>query len=688
LWTLASAAILVIVGVIAYANSFSGAFVFDDKGHILERLIELDAWSVGDLVQQRRPVLFASLALNFAVGGVNTWGYHLFNVIVHVAAALTLFGVVRRTAVRVGQSGESALGFALATALIWTAHPLQTQSVTYVIQRSESMMGLFYLLTLYAAIRAVDSPRRLAWSAVAVMSCLLGMGSKPAIITIPFVVWMYDAIFLNDSWRAALRDRWKLYVALSATSVWLVATGVLKNLFLPSAGPEASVGFGVQDHTAIEYLLSQPGVILHYLQLSYWPMGQCLDYGWPVARTNGEIVPQAAVVLGLLSASAWGAWRRRWWGFVGMWFFVILAPTSSFIPIRDLMYEHRMYLPLASVIVLTLAAGVWFTQKLAANQRLLRVGLQLAMTLAIVTALTTATTRRNKVYASDLTMWQNVVATNPDHFRALDHLAAALLRDRRYEEAVLYGMKAVAIRPDFANAHANLGAAYTELGRLNDAFVHLGKALSLQPEHYRAHYTMGLALTDAGRLDEALESLDSAIEIKPDLDVAHYQRGRVLTHMERHEDAVESYRLAIRWNPDFATAYVNLGNALSKIGRDNEAEDVFRNAIDVSMRVGSIYAGSRAHFNLANAMMRRKATEEAIIHYTSAGQLDPNYYLAHHWLGTALEVAQRFPDAKEAYERALAIKPGSPETLIRLEACRIAISGEPVPIRISGMNEE
>src|SRR5690349_7290498 len=170
-----------------------------------------------------RLVVCLKMGSNYAVSGLNTWSYHLTNLVIHVSAALVMFGILRRTlqgARLRGEYGTQANGLAAAVAVCWAVHPLQTESVTYIIQRMESMMGLFLLLTLYCLIRGDDSPRRVGWYATAVVCSTLGMGSKETMVVAPIIVLLYDRIFLVASWRELCKKRSALYAGLAAS--WLV----------------------------------------------------------------------------------------------------------------------------------------------------------------------------------------------------------------------------------------------------------------------------------------------------------------------------------------------------------------------------------------------------------------------------------------------------------------------------------
>ena len=252
----------------------------------------------------------------------------------------------------------AATPLALAIALLWTVHPLQTGAVTYIIQRTESLVSLFFLLTLYCVIRGTTSTERArGWNVAAVLSCLLGMGTKEVMATAPLVVLLYDRAFLSGSFRAALALRRGLYAALAATwgiVIWLlIATGFHGN----------TTGFGVTGFTASSYLLTQPGVLARYLRLAFWPVGQCLDYGWPPAQWPGEVVLPGLLIVGLLGLTVWALVKRPALGFLGATFFLILAPTSSFVPIRDAAFEHRMYLPLAALVTLVVLGVYWLCDR-------------------------------------------------------------------------------------------------------------------------------------------------------------------------------------------------------------------------------------------------------------------------------------------------------------------------------------
>jgi Tfp pilus assembly protein PilF len=576
-------AVIVVTGLLAYRNSFTGPFIFDDAQSIQQNQTIRHLWPPWGIVgHSSRPVVQLSLAVNYALGGLNPWGYHLFNIAIHILAALTLYGVVRRTCLSVmlrPEWREAAPWLAAAVAMIWEVHPLQTESVTYIIQRCESLMGLFILLMLYCVIRGAASPRRIWWNAGAVVSCALAMGCKPVAVTAPVVVALYDRACLSGSWREILQRRGKLYASLAAT--WLL----LPLLLAQGREWKDSAGFGYKDITPLQYVLTEPGVIAHYLRLAFWPDPLCLDYGWPIARTATEVWPGLIVVCALLAATMW-AWRRKpALGFLGAWFFIILAPTSSFIPIADPAFEHRMYLPLAAIVVLVVM-GLYSL----VGRRTVAV----AMVLAIV--LGTLTWRRNLDYRSELAIWNDTVTKCPQNYRAQYNLGLMLERSGhlseatghycqalqskpdlaephyelgrileqsgKSEEAIRQYEQALQIKPDYAAAHNNLGIILGRTGKLEDAIGHLTQAVQIDPKYAEGHNNLGIALDMAGRRSEAISHFECALLIKPAYDKAHYNLGNALSHIGKPEEAIWHYRQALRINPDYAEASNGLARLL------------------------------------------------------------------------------------------------------------------------------
>ncbi len=648
-------AVILLAGLAAYSDSFHGPFIFDDR-LVLTQRSATSLWPIGPVLAAQRPVAQATFALNYALGGPGEEGYHLFNVTVHLLAALTLFGVVRRTlklpafADRFSENTATALAF--CTALLWALHPLQTEAVTFTVQRMESLMALFYLLTLYSFIRAISSARPGAWYVSAAVCCLLGMGSKEVMVSAPLIVLLYDRTFVAGSFREALRRRWGLYLGLAATELVLVRS------VIGAFGPHAqTAGFAVPGLTPLLYAQSEFGVILHYLRLAFWPAGLCLDYDWPVARTAGEIVPGALVVGSLLAITVWALVRRKIWGFIGALFFLVLAPTSSIMPIEDLAFEHRMYLPLAviaaAMVVAAYLAGEGLMRHYGTPKRA-RKFLGYSAVLLFAAALGWLTYLRNADYRTEAGMWQDTARKRPEDAHAWTNLADACLRTGDYSNTVLeYCNKAVALRPDFAEAYNNRGTTYAGQGRFEEAVRDYAKAISLRENFPTAYCNRGNARAMTNDFDAAIRDYDRAIELNPDYADGYYYRGVAYAAQGRLEQAVGDYTQAISLRENFPMAFNDLGEAHSKMHDVDAAIRDYDRAIALKPDFAEAYC------NRAYARVMTHDLGAAIRDYDRAIALKPDFFDAYCNRGNVCASAGRIDEAIRDLSKAIALKPDS-----------------------------
>ncbi len=517
-----AALLLVVVGAAIHAGGIDAPFIYDDGPAIVDndsiRALASAATPPRGTPVAGRPVVSVSLALNYALGGLDPRGYRVVNIAVHVLAALVLFGIVRRTLlgpVLSSRFGRHATALGFACGLVWMVHPLQTECVAYVAQRTESMMALFYLLTVYCAIRAADARRPAGWCVLAVIACGLGMGSKESMVTAPLMVVAYDWAYRSRPFAVVFRSRRWLYLALAATWVVLAA--------LMTRGPRAeTVGFG-HGVSGWQYALNQCVVITHYLRLVVWPSPLVIDYGFPRPITAAQAAPYAIVVTGLVATAALWFLRRPASGFPAVWVFAVLAPTSSLVPIAtEVAAERRMYLPLAGLVVLAVVGvyGIAFRWPVEASPGRTRRPLTGAvLTIALLSAvagLSWTAWRRTMRYHRPLEIWALTVAAVPDNHRALTNYGIALAAAGRLDEAVRRLTEAVDVNPDSPRARYNLGLALAQQGALADAVTHLRAVIDTRPEHAAAHYNLAKALALTGGAVEARRHFERAVGIDPD----------------------------------------------------------------------------------------------------------------------------------------------------------------------------
>jgi tetratricopeptide (TPR) repeat protein len=541
--------LLLAAGTAAYQNSFAGAFVYDDRPNIVDNSgIRSFAAALRDGVPglRHRPLARLSLALNYALGGLDVRGYHVFNLLVHLAGGLLLFHIVRRTLLlRPLRSTAEARWLALAVAILWTVHPLQTESVTYVTQRLEAMASLFYLACLCGVLRGAQSPRALAWYVGAIIACWLGMATKEIVVTAPLVVLLYDRVFLAQTWATLARRRWGLYAGLF---LGLAALTYATRDTL-HARADFPAGFGYHGITPWQYLSSQPGVILHYLRLTIWPTCLTIEYDWPVAHTSGEVVWPGIVVGSLWVASLVALIRWPPIGFLGLTFFLVLAPTSSVMQNAFLAVEHRMYLPLAPVITLGVV-GLHALARRALPEAGMRRTLEGGALGLAALALTLRTIDRNREYRDAIAMWSSVVRCLPDSSRGHFNLGEVLAEAGRSDEAIMEFRRVLELQPGSADAHNNLAVILEARGNPEEGGAHYREAIKGAPGQAQFQTNYGNLLGRRGDCARAVSRFRKALRLDPSYAAAHLGLGLCLDQQADTAAAIAAFRRAATLDPD------------------------------------------------------------------------------------------------------------------------------------------
>ncbi len=528
---LASAAAIATAAIAAYSNSISVPFVFDDPFAIASNPTIRHLWPPWaplfpphgqGLTVEGRPLLNLSLALDYAVSGTRVWSYHATNLLIHILAGLTLFGIARRTLTRWKDTFPDPW-FAAVIALIWTLHPLQTESVTYIVQRAESQMGLFYLLTLYFFIRYSESEGSLQVSGLrfqvfAVAACFCCAATKEVAATAPIAVLLYDRTFISGTFADGWRRHRRLYLGLGST--WIL----LGILVLGSGNRGGTAGFGI-GVAPWAYALTQCDAITRYLRLALWPRPLIFDYGAAWVKHPADVLPQGLIVAALVLAGCIAFFRRGAgpFGFAVAWFLLILAPTSLIPGDRQTIAEHRMYLPLASVVAAILC-GAWILAGKWRRARAIAFGCGAA---GLALGCLGATLDRNRDYSSAVELYADTVAKRPDNVLARYNLGMALAAAGRPGEATAQFEATLRLVPEFPQAEYNLGKALAAGGRMDDALPHFAAAIRINPNYAEAHHELGCALLQAGRRAEARWHFNAAWLIRPDDEDSRRKRDQI-----------------------------------------------------------------------------------------------------------------------------------------------------------------
>jgi tetratricopeptide (TPR) repeat protein len=579
-----AALVIVLAGAVAYGNSLHGPFIFDDYPSIENNSTIRQLWPLSTVLATTpatpdpivaRPIANLSFALNYAFGGLHVEGYHATNVALHLLAALTLFGVLRRTfAVSIPEphASPSADVTAVVCALIWVVHPLNSEAVDYLAQRRESMAGLLWLLTLYAAIRAWSEKHTVRWQVLAVAACACGIATKESVVTAPIIVILYDRVFVCESFRNAFERRRRLYAALA--SCWFLFAALASYAPFFRRGSFYSPGGGFGAHVSSwTYLINQAPMIAQYLRLAILPRALVLDYGAPSPLTLVDIWPAALLVLTLLALTTGALTRLPRIGFWGAWCFITLAPASSVVPIpTEVGAERRMYLPLVAVIVLLVLASRAALRRLVSispstNAVARTVGWACAAT--VVIGFIIATRQRNAEYQSAVSIWQTVIDRRPNP-RAHGNLAAALGDVGRVAEALDHLRTAA---PDFVDARRLLGLELLLQGDAREAIAHLSAFVRLAPDDpdiLQVRKALAAAYIRVGDPGQAKLQLEAVTMRTPEDAAAHLDLGDVLLSLHDAGGAVAQYRECLRLRPDDIGTLTRVERALASVDRADE----------------------------------------------------------------------------------------------------------------------
>ena len=672
-----------------YSQTFHFPLIFDDSIYIEKNL------SVRNLSNFWPPagtryLGYLSFALNYHFGGLNPFGYHLVNVLIHAVNASIVFCLTLltfRTPAMKRYRGTSAAGPAIAVSLLFLAHPVQTQAVTYITQRFASLATLFYLLSLLLylsagllRVKAGDDaakagPLSIAAYILSILVAALAMKTKEISFTLPIVIALYELAFFREPVGSPGR-----YGKLWNIVPFVLVTGIIPlELFGPEFGLWGS-GAVVGEHirsmqmgelTSIsphDYLVTQFRVIITYLRLLILPINQSLDYGYPFF--DSIFKPQVFVSFLFLAALfAFALYlyrqsRKRQNGYlliisIGiLWFFIALSVESSFVPIQDALFEHRLYLPSFGAFLAFSAAAFYGFDYLKARFDIKASPSAFTVLLIVVTAipLGVASFVRNGIWSDELILWENSVKHRPQSARgrlnlghvykdkglvkeAIEQFAISAALKPTYaapynsmgisyaelgnnEKAKALYLKALKLMPGYVEARSNLGIIYIKLGLMDEALEQFNIVLKQKPNHLDALNNRGNLYHTRGRNDEAVKDYRNILRLRPDYVEAHFNLGNMYSGMGRADEALKEYRLALKNRPGYSPAYSNIGNVYHRLGRLDEAIEAYKQALKLDSK------NKEAHFNLGATYFRRGQLDEAEREFKEAFRLDPDYMKA------------------------------------------------------------
>jgi tetratricopeptide (TPR) repeat protein len=607
-----------------YANTLSAPFTFDDSQILKNDAIQVRDLSWNSLAQisaespnRRRLLPNISFGLNYYLNGFNVLGFHLVNILLHIAVSFSFFLLARQTLALGHGSQPTAKGgeIALAAALLWAFHPLQTNAVTYIVQRMTSMATLFFLLALLAYVRARITPgniNKVLFAAAALLLGFMALASKENSGMLPLVILGYELFFLVP--RQGGRLPWRRIAPVAG--ILLVLFFLVSWAFLGSSPLSAILGgYQYRDFTLFERLLTESRVVVHYLSLLILPLPARLNLAYDFPLSSSFLAPTSTLaallfVLALAPLALLLFQRCRLAAFALFWFGANLLIESSIIPL-ELIFEHRMYLPAMFPL---LAGTAWLYRLQTARSRVARV-----VVVALLGMLAVLTWQRNGVWQNEIRLWADIVAKAPEQPRS-------------------YG---------------NLAKAYGKAGNHKKALALLEQALALAPDDSRTMVSMGVALENLGRDNEALEFFNRALAAPPNSrDMIHLNLARLHLKRKSYRQALFHASEAARFAPSDYDTLTLLATAHFKTGNLRQAEQVLQQIIGLFPEKGDPYV------QLATIYEHRdRLAEAAALLEKALAAPEVNRAQAYNTLGIVYWRQQQYQRSVAAALEAIALNP-------------------------------
>lgn len=634
--------LVAVLALVLYANTLKNGFVFDDEDTIVNNILITDMNNVSKLFTKDyftfshensyRPAATFTYFIDYALYGLNPWGYHLTNTLLHAVNGGLLYLFLTALFKNPDYNNPSPFNIPLVISLLFVSHPVLTEAVNAISFREDLLAFLFYISTLiiYLLIRSMPrNEKQLAIGLLYAFSCLLyflALFSKEMAVTLPLIVYCLEWFYLdrNDKrFRSFLSNRYNIGY-ISVTFVYLYV-----RFYLFQNPIEGDVSYW----TLTERLSTVPYLIPRYLILLIAPFPLSADYViTPIISLFSPIfIASFITVILIFAITAYMDIHKKGKGvgFGTAFFFITLLPVYNIIPIANPLAERYLYLPTAGYAVIV-GSTLYLIFKTQTRYMLITV-----LFILIIYALAVA--QRNTTWRDDYSLWSDTVKKVPDSSLAHLNLGRAYFDKNRLDEAVREYVTALRLEPRNPLTYNNLGFAYYRMGRIDEAIGEFMTALKIKPDYAIVHNNLGIVYLGQGRVDEAIQELATASILKPDYVKARNNLGIAYSMQGRLDEAIKEYMIALKLKPDYADTHSDLGVAYSMQGRLDEAIKEYM----IALKLQPDYAGT--YLNLGKVYINQGKIDEAIQAYAAALRLDPgNAEIRSH-----LESAYRGKEFKE-----------------------------------------
>jgi tetratricopeptide (TPR) repeat protein len=653
-------------GFLLYSKTLESPFIFDDSLRITEnpdiRIKELNLKSIQDAAfgkqsTKERPIGNITFALNYYVHQYDLKGYHIVNSTIHILAGIFLFLFIQTTfnLPSIRNQYDSGITIAFFGALLWLVHPIQTQSVTYIVQRLNSLAALFYILAFWMYVRGrLSNQKKIKWIwfGGAALAWICALGSKQNTATLPFFLFLYEWYFFQELGADWLKRNLKsiLLVVFIFAIIALLYLG-----FDPVERISSIRDFANKEFTLSERVLTQFRVVVYYISLLFFPHPSRLNLDYDFPLSTSLIHPLTTllsllVIVGLIGLAIYLAKKERLISFCILWFFGNLVIESSIIPLA-IIFEHRLYLP--SMMVLLLPVVIVY--------RYIKLDwLKVGLLSLVVVGLAFWTYQRNLVWADKITLWTDVVKKSPNKARPHFNLGSAYSLQNQIDKAIPLYKRALEINPNLEHPHINLGEALERQNKVDEAMAHYQTALKIKPDLPEAHNNIGALLAKQGHTEEAIQYYQNALQIRPHYALAHFNLASALVEKGDIEQGTRHYYIAIEYQPAYAEAHIKLGDLFLNLGEREKAINHYMAALQIDPN------WIEAYNNLGIALMQEGNIEAAIRQFQKALQLKPDFEMAENNLKRAVAIQKGIEAEIVRLQTLLKENPGNVEMHFQL----------------------
>ncbi len=662
---------IVILAGAAYSNSFSVPFIFDDGSNIVHnRGVHLSSLKIadGDLIRLKssiakngRTISQISYALNYYFGGLNTWGYHLVNLIIHILCAWAIFKFTLLTLTLPAMKdryGSWAREIAAACAIIFVVHPVNTQAVTYIVQRATSLAALFSVISLICYARGRLSSGSNSWwyYLIAFVCFCAAFSSKQNTIVIPILVFLYEFYFFQELDPDWLKKKWPY---LSGIIFIILLIFLVYTKFEPIAWFKTN--YARRPFTLFERVSTEWRVIVYYFTLLFLPLPTRLnlDYDFPLSYSllnPPATIASLLIIVGLIYLAIYIAKKEPLISFFILWFFVNLVVESTIVGL-DLVYDHRLYLPGIGIFIIVIWGMERAIHHLAPR---LRTPLKIGALTVLVINLSMMTYQRNEAWQSVISILEDVVKKSPGNARQHVNLGVAYSDAKRLKDATNEYLIGIKLDPNYPEAYNNLGNAYNRQGMYKKAVKEYQQAIRMRPEYKEAHNNLGSAYCNMRQYDKAIAEHLIALKINPECEKSHNNLGVAYSFKGLYDKAIAEYTRSLEIKPSFLKARSNLALAYSFKGMYYEAIAEFKKVLRANPNDVAV------NYNLGNAYNSIKDYKQAAAAFSRVVAAQPDYAEARNNLGLAYLNTGNLSEAQALFEKAIKLKPNVAEFYFNL----------------------